>query len=882
MAKQKMSGGYDLGRLVDQSGGMVDDVVYPALLKDNEAHLLKNVSLDEKGTVKTCKGRRERFASDFSVFPVNGIAPYYKSDGTTRLLMGAGNSLYVDTPHVTEVYDSQPEWETGTREKIDTTTTVGSIQPTAPYTNTETTTAELGAGTLSNISASDNSLRLGAGSVGWSSGTNSLFAWGTGTQGVEFKVSSNVIVTSLGLMSAVGTNIECHLWRVSDQAKLAQVVVSATAGVWSYAELATPITLSAGSRYIASYSPATSSHYSLGSLTIDPSITIISFRTNTSSNTYPNTGAGASFAAGIKLGYASTGNRISPAKDISSITSAGGGKISWAETTNGQTISVETRLSTDGGSNWGAWSSVTNGGSIPGITSGLDLTNYRLQTRVTLSTSDASVTPQLHDISIRVYSLSRWTSPTIDVSTASDKTSGHVTLAQTTEGSSAVAIESRSSADGTTWGAWTAASVDGSLNHTANNFIQVRLILTPDASNLPSVQKATVAFDGTPTATLLSSGFTQGGEFFFASLMDYIVAVNGIDAPQKYDGTTLGALGGSPPRGHYIATHKNYLWMAHTSSATSRLYFSSVLDIESWPVLNFIDISPNDGDYITGLLSFDDYLIITKQRSVWVLLGSGSSDFEVRRIHEGVGCIAPRSLVKMPNYFAFASSEGIYISNLSEPVLITERLKETWADLNRRNLDVIAGEFYDHKLRVDVPNASSSRTNLRIVFDTIRKALYLEEFTEHASCYCKYVEAGQEVLLYGHSNTGQLSQADTGTTDAGSNITMTWETKWFDFGSGATEKKVKRTYFVIVPASSDVTVTVQYIVDGAAKATTQDITVTGNVNSASVTKAIRAQDSDVNKVRTLGYKITQTSSNGGVKFLELLQQYVVRKVRATA
>ena len=67
MAKKKRmaSGGYEIGRLVDQSGGMVDSVVHPTLLQDHEAALLKNVSLVEKGTVKPCLGRIERFEGPF-------------------------------------------------------------------------------------------------------------------------------------------------------------------------------------------------------------------------------------------------------------------------------------------------------------------------------------------------------------------------------------------------------------------------------------------------------------------------------------------------------------------------------------------------------------------------------------------------------------------------------------------------------------------------------------------------------------------------------------------------------------------------------------------------------------------------------------------------
>ncbi|GFP34101.1 hypothetical protein HKBW3S42_02441, partial [Candidatus Hakubella thermalkaliphila] len=95
--RPKQTGGYLIGRLTDQSGGMVDSVVHPTLLNDNEASNLVNVSLDEKGTVKTCKGRIRRFAVPFDAAnPCNGITSFYPDTTTTRLVMGAGTRLFRD------------------------------------------------------------------------------------------------------------------------------------------------------------------------------------------------------------------------------------------------------------------------------------------------------------------------------------------------------------------------------------------------------------------------------------------------------------------------------------------------------------------------------------------------------------------------------------------------------------------------------------------------------------------------------------------------------------------------------------------------------------------------------------------------------------------
>jgi len=77
--------------------------------------------------------------------------------------------------------------------------------------------------------------------------------------------------------------------------------------------------------------------------------------------------------------------------------------ISWNATVPTNTsIAVETNVSLDGGNSWLGWHSVSNGGSIPDLTPGVDASNAKLQYRATLSTSDISVTPSLHDVTITI------------------------------------------------------------------------------------------------------------------------------------------------------------------------------------------------------------------------------------------------------------------------------------------------------------------------------------------------------------------------------------------------------------------------------------------------------------------------------------------------
>lgn len=89
---------------------------------------------------------------------------------------------------------------------------------------------------------------------------------------------------------------------------------------------------------------------------------------------------------------------LSPAGTASGVT-----RISWAaDEPEDTSITVEVALSTDGGNSWGSWTPVSNGGTIPGIASSADLTDYRLKYKATLASTAPGKTPVLRRVLIEV------------------------------------------------------------------------------------------------------------------------------------------------------------------------------------------------------------------------------------------------------------------------------------------------------------------------------------------------------------------------------------------------------------------------------------------------------------------------------------------------
>lgn|GEM_PF-6821728 len=472
--------------------------------------------------------------------------------------------------------------------------------------------------------------------------------------------------------------------------------------------------------------------------------------------------------------------------------------------------------------------------------------------------------------------LSDWISPSIDAGTATNTGSGNARAIITVPGLSAVTIASRSSANQATWSAWTTALVDGTLQHPANTFVQVRLRLTRDGANLPRVHSLSVSFDGRPNATLLASNFSSGGNYFFASLLDFAIVVNGIDPPRRFDGANLAVLGGSPPRGQYVAVHKNRAWML----VGSRLHFSDILNINSWPVLNFIDISPNDGDTGTGLLTTGDYLVVTKNRSLWLLVGDTIDNFSIRRISADIGCVAPRSLTMVDNMLSFVGENGVYFSDFSQTVLASERIRQTWHRLNQRRLWQAASSFNRHKLRVALPSDESVANDMVLIYDTIRKAWYIRR-NWRASCWVEFTEARKHQTFFGHSERGQVSLIESGQSDHGAGIPFVVETKHMDMGLPQHIKRFRDLMVVVVPGTQTGVLNFRFRVNNGALSAPMPVTIQGSPDR--VQRVIRVIPSQVNIVQghNLAIRIEQSTPNAAIAVHSITLNFFIKGARVS-
>lgn len=135
------------------------------------------------------------------------------------------------------------------------------------------------------------------------------------------------------------------------------------------------------------------------------------------------------------------------------------------------------------------------------------------------------------------------------------------------------------------------------------------------------------------------------------------------------------------PKPKFMTVHKNRMWSANAVQdwiksgpngveesvpQRSGLYYSEYLKPVSMKYTSFIPIGEDDGEEITGLVSWrDKVLLVFKPNAIYAIvgntkdLGGGVIDVELQSISEEVGCIAPETISIAEGRIIFLSNNGV-------------------------------------------------------------------------------------------------------------------------------------------------------------------------------------------------------------------------------
>ena len=159
----------------------------------------------------------------------------------------------------------------------------------------------------------------------------------------------------------------------------------------------------------------------------------------------------------------------------------------------------------------------------------------------------------------------------------------------------------------------------------------------------------------------------------FATYLNYVFMVNGAEATAVWDGTTGNAFvttgnAQDAPIGKYIESFRGRMWIAGNPTYPDRLYYSSIPTSVASPVITwdtdpdttlpyFIWVSPNDGDTITGIQRFRQWMIVFKTNRLYRVFDIGQVDPDP---YYAVGTSSQESVVETKVGVFFHHSTGIF------------------------------------------------------------------------------------------------------------------------------------------------------------------------------------------------------------------------------
>lgn len=177
------------------------------------------------------------------------------------------------------------------------------------------------------------------------------------------------------------------------------------------------------------------------------------------------------------------------------------------------------------------------------------------------------------------------------------------------------------------------------------------------------------------TYVQISTALNQGAHLQSKQIRNKIWFTNGSESVFTWDGTVmqkLNGLGGTPnvPKFKFLEYYQERVFGFNTSANGSSLNWSDVASTAgaavapdsylAWPVTNGLNIGQGDGQVGTSLWTSNGQLQIGKERSIYTLYGTNTSNYTTRRTESWVGPSSQDAVVVLDDITYFKGLDGIY------------------------------------------------------------------------------------------------------------------------------------------------------------------------------------------------------------------------------
>lgn len=301
---------------------------------------------------------------------------------------------------------------------------------------------------------------------------------------------------------------------------------------------------------------------------------------------------------------------------------------------------------------------------------------------------------------------------------------------------------------------------------------------------------------------------------------------NGEDTLRKWDGeawsvptaTVNGEEGKAMPKGKYLCVQPSYNRLVvagfetqsggpnGAESSPSHVYFSEPGNPEGYESTAYVQLTPGDGERITGICAWREMVFVFKESQFFVFYGNsvdeeeGTPIFNYRSVTTGTGLAAPRSLCVDRTGVYFVDHTGVYRTTGQEPELVSSLIEPiftgnpssfyTGGILKQAQITECCAFFWENRLYLSFPVETVNTRTL-----TYSPLYGWWSLTDLPCAAITIFDAGQrdEMIFAASSGAKKLyKRFPTYTNDAGAGFKQFWRQGWFDL-ENPDVKKIRAT-----------------------------------------------------------------------------------------
>jgi hypothetical protein len=281
-------------------------------------------------------------------------------------------------------------------------------------------------------------------------------------------------------------------------------------------------------------------------------------------------------------------------------------------------------------------------------------------------------------------------------------------------------------------------------------------------------------FSGAFSAITGSTAITGSNPMNWELYEDTLIMTNGADIPQEWAGTGTAADSQcnsdiSLTKAKTATEYDNRLFLGNvTVSATAypnRLYYSGVADKDAWSVIDFLKIG-DAFDPITQTTRFADWLVATKEESIWRVQKTGDSTapYSISRSRSEMGCLAGGSVRVINNLLICYSRKGLILFDGYVSEVISYKVQPTIEAYDYSNLVSGRSAVFTALNQYWFSVADGDSGDQVLIWDYFHNA-FLKHDGIHASALLTIPDDNNQERLYTGDFSGHVYRQNQGLND---------------------------------------------------------------------------------------------------------------------